>query len=498
MNRTQAGAVELRDLTHTRELDGLLVLHLVSERSPVRDLALISDLEDISTVGPDTVILLAPGETRGGWMISAALRYAWERRACAVIIPEQPFTASVIELAKRLGVSLLSTRRDMTRLALDVAIQIGAARAESAARVRSAVDRLAAAGDPAQAMALLSEELDGAAIWIETAGVRTFAASIGGGEETRRDGAHGVKLVRTSLSRHDDDDGFLIAEVPVARAAYAEALLVGAAPSVRALLLELRLAAMHASLPAVAITTLTGSATVAAFHEPELWGSAVASTAPFHDAFLAVCLLSTEPERLGALVHQLWHLAFPDAALARVEGGWIGILPVADPERVAESIDRLRDSLVRTTGLPLTGGASQVHRSPEEARRAVREAWLAARLADPGTDAPSSDAFVDFGRIPSRLLGRLVPADLAQQLVEVLYPRLMADPAAGQIIDSVLAYLSSRGSVSAAAERLGSHRNTVQARLQRAEALGVVLTDPAEVLPAHLLLAAVRRGGGSS
>lgn len=492
MNRAQSGAVELRDLTDTRELDGLFVLHLVSEGSPVRDLALISDLEDIGAVGPDTVILLAPGETRGGWMISAALRYAWERRACAVIIPEQPFTASVIELAKRLGVSLLSTRRDMTRLALDVAIRIGAARAESAARVRSAVDRLAAADDPAQAVALLSGELDGAPVWVESAGVRTFAAPAGAGGEPRPSGPP-VTLVRADLSPRDGDDGALRAAVPAAAAGFAEALLAGAAPSLRALLLELRLAATHDSLPAVAITALTGLAPVAAFDEPAFQSSVGISTGPFDDAFHAVCLLSDEPERLGALVHQLWRLAFPDSPLARFDGGWIGFLPVTDPERGAESLDRVRDGLVHTAGLPLAGGASQVHRSAAEARHAVREAWLAARLADPSPDAPRADAFVDFGRIPARLLGRLVPADLAAQLVDVLYPRLLGDPGARQIIDTVLAYLSSCGSVSAAAVRLGAHRNTVQTRLRRAEELGVTLSDPADVLPAHLLLAALRR-----
>lgn len=493
MNRTRVGAVELRDLTNARELDGLVVLHLVSERSPVRDLALLSDLEDIGAVGPDTMILLAPGEARGGWVISAALRYAWERRACAVIIPEQPFTTSVIELAKRLEVSLFSTRRDMTRLALDVAIQIGAARAESAVRVRSVVERLAAAGDPAQAVALLSAELDGARVWIESAGVRTFSAPSGQGLEQVPTGGLPMTLVRAPLSPRDGEHETVLTEVPAATAGFAEALLAGSAPSLRALLLELRLAATHASLPAVAITALTGSAPVSGFDEPALGGSVSDASGLFEDAFLAVCLLSDEPDRLGALVHQLWHLAFPDSPLARFDGGWIGFLPAADPQRVREGLDRVRHGLVRTAGLPLAGGASQVHRSPGTARHAVREAWLAARLADPASDAPRANAFVDFDRIPSRLVGRLVPLDLAGQLIEVLYPRLMADPAAEQIMDAVLAFLSERGSVSAAAARLGAHRNTVQTRLQKAEALGIPLSDPAEILPAHLLLAAVRR-----
>ncbi|MEV7633479.1 helix-turn-helix domain-containing protein [Microbacterium sp. NPDC089318] len=500
MNRSSAGAVELRDLIDARELTGLSVLHLVSDRSPVRDLALVSDFEDIGSVGPDTVVLLARGAARGGWMISAALRYAWERRACALIVPEQPFTASVIELAKHLEVSLLTTRRDMTRLAIDAAIRIGAARAEAMVRVRAVVDRLADVPGPAQAVEMLSDELGSAEVWIESSGARTLASPVTAGSEAQSQRSSLVRArLGTSAEGRDAEPDLLLARVPAQAVVFGEQLLAGAAPSVRALLLEQRLKATRSSLPAISITALTGSASVASFADPEAGEIGPRPQAPLDGSFFAVCLLTSEPDRVGALVHQLWLMAFPEAPLARFDGGWIGFLPAEDPGQRTRALEQVRSGFVRAAGAPIAGGSSRIHRSPTEARHAVREAWLAARLADPPTtsvDAPGSDALVEFESAPLRLTHRLVPVDLAEQLVAALFPRLLADPSAPRLIEAVVGYLSANGSISTAAARLGLHRNTVQSRLHRAAELDVDLTDPAHVLPIHLLFQAVRRSEG--
>jgi DNA-binding PucR family transcriptional regulator len=100
---------------------------------------------------------------------------------------------------------------------------------------------------------------------------------------------------------------------------------------------------------------------------------------------------------------------------------------------------------------------------------------------------------VEFDHAPLHLLERVVPADLADQLVEALFPQLITDPSAPRLSEAVLGYLSANGSISTAAARLGLHRNTVQTRLQRAAALGVDLTEQANVLPVHLLFAAMHR-----
>ena len=66
---------------------------------------------------------------------------------------------------------------------------------------------------------------------------------------------------------------------------------------------------------------------------------------------------------------------------------------------------------------------------------ADQKAWLAARLAE-GEDFATA-ALVRFDRMLSRLLGRLLPIDLAEQLAAGIFPELMADPAADELIQSV-------------------------------------------------------------
>ena len=71
---------------------------------------------------------------------------------------------------------------------------------------------------------------------------------------------------------------------------------------------------------------------------------------------------------------------------------------------------------------------------------------------------------------------------------------LLADPQSDEIIAAVVGYLSSRGSISRAAETLGVHRNTVQARVRRAEELGLPLGEPDKLLSSFMMLAALQGG----
>ena len=68
MNRHTSGPVDLRDLTESRALRNLTVLYLSSSTSRVQDLALITDIEEIAAVGPDTVIVLSDRLAMGGWI----------------------------------------------------------------------------------------------------------------------------------------------------------------------------------------------------------------------------------------------------------------------------------------------------------------------------------------------------------------------------------------------------------------------------------------------
>lgn len=480
MNRPSPGSVELRHLLESRELHDLDARFVASGASPVRDIALITDTEEIASIGPDTVVLLSQGVALGGWMISSALRYAWERKACALIVPEQSLSESVIELARRLGVSLLTTNRDVTRLALDVAIQIGVARAGSVARIQALGARLAQAEDLASLVALVSGELGGARVQlVSTGGVPLATAGEPGAPVT----------VGVAAGAGDVDT--LVAEVAEHSRSFAEQVLLAAVPAVRALLSETRLRAIRASLPLITMTALAGATRVGGYDDPFELGAADTVTWPLDGRHMALCILAADPGRLGGAVHQLWNAEVPEVPLGRFTDGWLAFVPLSEDDDHRRIIDRLRGQLEQVRSLGLLVGVSPVFGGSEQAAASVRKAWLAARLA--GADGTSADALVVFDEIRSHLLHRLLPPELAEQVANELFPQLLGDAAAGEIIETLFAFLSARGSVSQTASALGVHRNTVQSRLRRGEELGVLLNDPAAVLPTHMILAALLR-----
>ena len=490
------GPVELRDLTDSRSLGDLAVLHRSETTVRVRDIALIADIEEITAVGPDTVIVLSDRAARGGWMLSAALRYAWERRASALIVPEASITETAVQLARRLDVSLLTSRRDPTRLALDVALQIGVARAGSAARIQALADRVARADTLSTVMGMISRELGGRPVRIESSGAITIDVAEQAAETEPPPGEAPFVEVAVPIRARPDGPELLTASVREHEGDYAKQLLRAVVPSVRALLGESRLQAIRDSLPPITITALTGSPKAGLIEDPTRGALAAFERWPISGPYVAMCILAADRERIGTAVHQIWQGHFPDVPLARIADGWLTFMPVRDEDAHARLVGKMRARFDSVRGLGLRVGISRRHLRAEQTVDSVREAWLAARLADDGSsDASGVDGsgLLVFGEAPSRLLGRLLPADLAAQLAQVLLPELLADPAADEGIEAVVGYLASRGSVSGAARLLGVHRNTLQTRLRRAEELGVSLSDPDEVLPMHMLLAALTR-----
>lgn len=474
--------VELRDLTESRALRDLTSLYGSASTGRVEDVALISDIADITSVGPDTVVILTDEMAVGGWVISAALRYVWERRACALIVPEKAITGTAIELARRLDVSLLATRRDPTRMAIDVALQIGIARAGSVARVQAFTDRLADASSLPEAMTLMSRELGGARVRFESTRDIAFDVS----EPGDRAPEAGTRVpVRVHLSTGESDA--IVVEALEHERDYVEQLARASVPSFRALLTEARLKAIRESLPPIALATLTGWSRTAMLEPPDEAAVDAARGWPMSGPYMAVCVLTERRELLGAVVHQIWQRDFPEVPLAPIEDGWLALVPAAGGKAQARLVALLRDRMEAARGLGIMLGLSRRHTDAARSVDAVREAWLAARMAD------DEHSVVEFAAIPARLVGRLLPRDLAEKLASVLLPDLMADPSATDIVEAVVTFLAARGSVSKGAELLGVHRNTMQARIRRAEELGVSLSDPDAVLPLHIVLAAVAR-----
>ena len=488
MSLSGTGAVLLKDLAGSRELRGLDVLHLASPMSPVRDLALLTDVEEIATVGPDTVVLLTREVARGGWVISAALRYAWERKACALIVPQQSTTSTVTELAERLDVSLLTTNGNMTKLAIDMAMQIGVARAGVLSRVQSFSERVAKETTLDGALDCVSVELAGAGVAIETAGTTAFHRGV---LSTLADASETEQGTRTvvPLGLGSAPGDALVATVAGIAEANARHVLEAAGPHVRALLAEARLRALQSALPVMAVSTLAGTDRVRGFDAPSVEPAGGTAPWPLGGRYVAICLIADDIDRAAPAVHHLWTERFESLPLSRFSDGWIGCVPVAgdaDRRRLIADVSR---RVVHSTPRLAMIGVSRERETAEDASTAVREAWLAARLADPEGPTP----VVDSERLHEHLLSRLIPEDFAVHCAEVLYPRLMADEHARELIAAVVAYLECSGSAKRTAERIGVHRNTVQSRLQRAEDLGVDLGSPTHILDTFMLLASLNR-----
>lgn len=488
MSVSLTGTVLLRDLAGSHELRGLDVLHLASPMSPVRDLALLTDVEEIATVGPDTVVLLTREVARGGWVISAALRYAWERKACALIVPQQSTTGTVRELAERLDVSLLTTNENMTKLAIDMAMQIGVARAGVLSRVQSFSERISRETTLDGALDCVSIELAGAGVAIETAGTTVFHRGVLSTLADASEIGRGTRIV-VPLGLGSAPGDALVATVAGVAEANARHVLETAGPHVRALLAETRLRALQAALPVMSYSTLTGTHLGRGFDAPPVDSAAGTAPWPLGGRYIAICLLADDVDRAAPAVHHLWTERFESLPLSRFSEGWVGCVPVTGDGDRARLIADISRRIAHASPRLAMIGVSRERETAEDAPAAIREAWLAARLADPEGPIP----IVDFEGLHEHLLSRLLPEDFAAHCAAVLFPRLVADDQARELIAAVVAYLECCGSVTRAAERIGVHRNTLQSRLQRAEGLGVALARAPDLLDTFMLLASLHR-----
>lgn len=490
----------IRDLIAAPELGALEHLHLASLTPPVRDAALVSDIEEVSSARPDTLIILGSDAARGGWMVSAALRYAWERRACGLVVPSRSSSPTVIELARRLGISLFAFDGDMTSIALAISVQIGVARAGALGRIRAFTLRLAEISDLGDALGLISLELEGACVQLETNGPVTMnsradiPSNIGSPQENRnstsvRTSDDDLQEVRVHLAPNHAD--FLTTRVPGQAQEFACEVLQAASPAVRALLADARLASIRDSLP---IMSLISSDEQVDTDDPSVQFPNPASLKlgwPISGGYCAVCLRTKDKERIGHSLHRMWGRAFADVPLAEFADGWLAFVPVSGKNGVSELTARLVESCVHLHPHLFTFGVSSHHGNATEAATSAREAWHAARMGVEG-GAPVN-AVVSYSAMLPHLPGRLMDPALASSIAEQIFPRLLADPGANAIIAAVLASLEHRGSTVAAAEELGVHRNTLQARLRRAQELGLDLSDPHSVLAIHLVLSGLRR-----
>lgn len=477
--RPSRRGVSLRDLLQAHDNVGLTAHHVPSPAQSVRDIALITHVDQILEVGPDSIVLLGEELALGGWVVSVALRYAWERRAAALVVSGQSFSESVIELARRFGVALFTTAVGIDRTALTLARELGALEAGILSRLDALHSRVSRATTLPEVLREISQEVGDAQVQVTVEGMELVSH----GE--RPPDPVTIRVVLDGGRRGPE----LVAAIPLPQQAFAEQALARAAMTVRALLLAQELADLVDAAPLLSFAALTG------LHEGSALDDARPDPAalqrwPAGTPLAAVVLRVVEggkdyrADRIAPVVNSRWREAFPRVPLVRMHAGWFALVPLAHPSAAIDgALQQLADSGLGPLGTAV--GVALDSDGTEQVSNLLRRAGLAARLAEPG------GPLINFRRFGLPLVRRLLPAEDAIDLARTAYPRLLADASAADIISTVVAYLDSAGSATAAAELLGVHRNTLQLRLRRAAALGVHLDRPGELLSTHLLLAAL-------
>lgn len=467
-------------------LRGSVPLYLTPTSALIESVVLVSQLEAIQRVRPNTVVVLSAEMGSGGWLVSAALRHAWERRASAVVVAGSTYSSAVIGLAERLGITLLAAEGNPAGVALALAAEIGAALSVVDAELARFARAVAKDNSLSDVLKTISGELDGVGVSLEYDGVVLASAGI-----APRDPAEVIKVDLGAANAAVPST--ITARVPgsgVHNLRLVRSILEVAAPSVKAawLLGNSRDAARAVPTSALAGLNQGPGSSGSAFEEDHRhllsqlgWRR--------HERYAAIwiCLSGIQPpgNDLTAVLRLLWRKVAARSPLAEVDGGWLALVPTAHQGAVAQLELRLKARLQPALSeLGLVAGVSRWEEETPPLASIIQEARLAAvsaRSAGRGT-------VLGFAGLGVAAATTFVDGDAVALVAELTLPRLMASPDREAIVAAVGAFLDHRGSVSLAAAALDVHRNTLQARLGRARELGVPLDNPSELLSVHLIL----------
>ncbi|MET1085794.1 MAG: helix-turn-helix domain-containing protein [Arthrobacter sp.] len=471
-------------------LRGTTPLYLTPASALIESVVLVSQLEAIQRVRPNTVVVLSAEMGSGGWLVSAALRHAWERRASAVVVAGSTYSSAVIGLAKRLGITLLAAEGNPAGVALSLAAEIGAALSVVDAELARFARAVAKDSTLTDVLRTISGELDGVGVSLEHDGVVLASAGV-----APRDPAE-VITVNVGAANAAVPSA-LTARVPAAgvhNLRLVRSILEVAAPSVKAawLLGNSRDAARAVPTAALAGLSQGPGSSGGAFEEDHRhllsqlgWRR--------HERYAAVWIcrsgVHAASNDLTAVLRLLWRKVASRVPLAEVDGGWLALVPAAHQAVVAQLELRLKARLRPALAeLGLVAGLSRWAEEPPPLTSIIQEARLAAVSAR----STGQGTVLGFAGLGVTAATTFVDKDAVALVAELTLPRLMGSPDREAIVAAVAAFLDHRGSVSLAAAALDVHRNTLQARLGRARELGVPLDNPSELLSVHLILDVLR------
>ncbi|MEU5641267.1 helix-turn-helix domain-containing protein [Streptomyces milbemycinicus] len=517
----------LAELLQHGPLGGVTVYGPAERTTEVRAVRIADRLDALDGLQPHTAVVLTAGAATASWTLEMALRKAWEHAAaCVVVARDTGRPESVAELADRLGVPLLVVAGD----ALDTAVRIASALARPEAGrtelIATAARRITAAGThPVRVVSALHAVLPSTSVAL-TAPLGELVA----GRTAALDERAGPVCVRVEVA--DPDGGPLAALTARSRSRVAgwdatvrEVLGLAVAP-LTAWAARERLAAertgrraagLLAELVARAGSAPQGRAADSVTNERAADGASGASEAydpllaeavalgwPVHGPFLLYAVRPAGPDEPGhdhgALLTAWWARGGPGGPLVSYAGCWVawerpeetpgatapeetpGAAPEGTPhaaDPVAGAEKRLRAALAKPAPpLPVAGAVAGPAAGLAELGPALADAVAAVRVARSG-DVVRADRMG-----PDRFLAAL-PREALRGPAEMLLAPLLHADRDGSLLRT-LATLLDVGTPSAAAARLGVHRNTVTARLERIRSLGCDPDDPALRLALHL------------
>ncbi|MFE2325470.1 PucR family transcriptional regulator [Streptomyces sp. NPDC059385] len=522
----------LAELLQHGPLAGVTAYGPADRTVDVRDVRIADHLDALDELQPHTAVVLTGLAASAAWTIEMALRKAWEHAAACVVVARGAGNAeSAADLAERLGVPLLVVAGSALDAAVRIASAVAQPEAGRTALLATAARRITAAGPrPVRIVSALHAVLPSTDVALVAPSGEVIA-----GRSAALDAPAGAVGVRVEVP--DPEGGPLAVLAASSRSRVAgwestvrEVLGLAVAPltawAARERLTSERLG-LHASGLLAELVARGGAASTpqdqergqdqgrhpAQEQEQEqeqerepspaegrdpLLMQAVALGWPVRGPFVVYVVRPAEQDRGGALLASWWSRTGPGGPLVAHEGCWVAWeqqdepSPARDP--LARAGEKLRAALVHPSLLvPVAGAVAGPAKDLAGLGPVLAAAVAAVRVTRPGT-------VVRADRTGPEQLLAAVPRDVLRGPAESLLAALLEADRDGSLLRT-LAVVLDVATPSAAAARLGVHRNTVTARVERLRALGCDPEDPSLRLALHLacrVLLDDRSGGPST
>lgn len=499
------GAITWGELLRTEPFRAVSVPVSAGLDREVHAVRLVSDVEEIRSCRPGTVVVLDQQVATAAWAVPIALRYAWERNVRCVVCQLEPALAGgVTRLARRLSLPVGYYEGNLPDLALQLSAFISAPEAVRARHVASCAGRLARERTVPAMLAVLEEELSGVRVALCGPGGTTLVGSL-------PSQPWAGSAFRVALDDRQELAGrSLVAVIEQGAVAWAETiqatLEIARAHVVAAEASSLLDRARRAEVENWALAQLVRPGTQTAPGESPSEAAAISPGGLgwcLDGELVGIVLMTAQEERPGEgfdlALAAAWDPVAGSPGPISHGSGWAfwetvpgraeGLIEDEDERQarhrravraVAHRLDARLTALA--LGVDMVGGLGAVASGPAGLRGSLHQAELAARAAR-GMPGRRVQSYTALGA--RAFIAAADSANLRDIAADILAP-LLADREGEQLVQTLATYLDCGGSTSRAAGLLGLHRNTISARMERIRALGVDVDDPDRRLVYHL------------